>query len=312
MAFTLPSTTCFKAEIIIGDFNSHHYLWGYANTCPNGEAVKSWAESNKLRLIHDAKLPKSSISRRLQKGHNPDICFASENIAPNCHKLVCTSISHYQHRPIEVKISSLVNSTTIPFRRRFNFKKANWLTYSEDLDKEIENLVPTCNHYTDFSNAIKNAPHKFIPRGCRANFIPGLSAEHMELYNKCQSAYNTNPFSKTTTALCEQLVDSISDRRRKTWRALIEETDMRHSSRKAWKTIKILSTDYSTPKQYTNITPNQIAYHLIMNGKSLKAKTKSAKLKLKPDDRANQSILDTPFSMSELELGMKDLKIGTG
>ena len=124
VAFTLLSTTCSKAEIIIGDFNSHHYLWA---TSTHAQMEKL---SNKLQLFHDAKLPKSFISRHWQKGYNPDICFASENIAPNCHKLVCTPIPHSQHRPIGVKISSLVNSTTIRFRRRFNFKKANWLTYS--------------------------------------------------------------------------------------------------------------------------------------------------------------------------------------
>ena len=46
-------------QIVIGDFNSHSTLWGYTTTDSDGEPVKQWADSNRLSLIHNAKLPKS-------------------------------------------------------------------------------------------------------------------------------------------------------------------------------------------------------------------------------------------------------------
>ena len=47
-------------HIIIGDFNSQHTNWGYKETDNNEHQVKMWAESNKLTLIHDPKLPHCS------------------------------------------------------------------------------------------------------------------------------------------------------------------------------------------------------------------------------------------------------------
>ena len=46
-----------KPHIVIGDFNSHITLWGYTTTYSDGEAVEQWADSNRLSLIHNAKLP---------------------------------------------------------------------------------------------------------------------------------------------------------------------------------------------------------------------------------------------------------------
>ena len=48
-----------KPHIVIRDFNSHSTLWGYTTTDSDGEAVEQWADSNRLSLIHNAKLPKS-------------------------------------------------------------------------------------------------------------------------------------------------------------------------------------------------------------------------------------------------------------
>ena len=48
-----------KPHIVIGDFNSHSTLWGYTTPDSDGEAVEQWADSNRLSLIHNAKLPKS-------------------------------------------------------------------------------------------------------------------------------------------------------------------------------------------------------------------------------------------------------------
>jgi len=43
---------------------------------------------------------------------------------------------------------------------------------------------------------------------------------------------------------------------------------MRHSSKKAWAMIKKLSGDPSKPGGHNNVTPDQIASVLLLNGKS--------------------------------------------
>ena len=77
-----------KPHIVIGDFNSHNTLWEYTTTDRDGEAVEQWADSNRLSLIHNAKLPKSVNSAIWKKGYNPDLIFVSSNISAMCEKSV--------------------------------------------------------------------------------------------------------------------------------------------------------------------------------------------------------------------------------
>ena len=77
-----------KPHIVIGHFNRHSTLWGYTTTDSDGEAVEKWADSNKLSLIHNAKLPKSFNSAIWKKGYNPDLIFLSSNISHMCRKSV--------------------------------------------------------------------------------------------------------------------------------------------------------------------------------------------------------------------------------
>ena len=69
---------------------------GNDTTYNNGEVVEQWADSCDLTLIHDAKLPKSFNSARWKKGYNPDLIFASGNIANMCKKSIMDPIPHTQ------------------------------------------------------------------------------------------------------------------------------------------------------------------------------------------------------------------------
>ena len=46
--------------------------------------------------------------------------------------------------------------------------------------------------------------------------------------------FDEDPFSDETTEVGEQVMESISQERRKTWLALIESTDMSKNNKKAW------------------------------------------------------------------------------
>ena len=66
-----------KPQIVIGDFNSHSTLWGYTTTDSEGEAVEQWADSNRLSLIHNAKLPKNIHQCNMEEGIHlgPHLCI---------------------------------------------------------------------------------------------------------------------------------------------------------------------------------------------------------------------------------------------
>ena len=53
-----------KPVIVIGDFNSHNTIWGYAENNPDGESVEDWASSNGLTIVHSAKDKPSFASAR--------------------------------------------------------------------------------------------------------------------------------------------------------------------------------------------------------------------------------------------------------
>ena len=63
-----------KLNVIIGGFNSQHQDWGYAKTNDDGKAVESWAENQKVNLIHDLKFP---VSFKVVDGSGDtiQICF---------------------------------------------------------------------------------------------------------------------------------------------------------------------------------------------------------------------------------------------
>ena len=90
----------------------------------------------------------------------------------------------------------------------------------------------------------------------------------MVLYKQHNVACDKNSLSQTTTELGEELVNNMSEHRRETWKLIIEKTDMTHSSRKTWKTIKILSKNYALFKEEADLSVNQVAHQIIKNEKS--------------------------------------------
>ena len=154
-----------KPHIVIGDFNSHSTLWGYTTTDSDGEAVEQWADSNRLSLIHNAKLPKSFNSAIWKKGYNPDLIFVSSNISDMCEKSVLDPIPRPQHRHICVTVHPVIVPQPTPFRRRFNMRKAKWDDFSTDFDEAIEEVKPIPENYDRFIGLIRVVSRRHIPRG---------------------------------------------------------------------------------------------------------------------------------------------------
>ena len=143
-----------------------------------------------------------------------------------------------QHRPIGVQVNGGVTIQTVPFRRRFNLKKANWARYTHQLDTAVRNIPPTSECYDQFVDVSRKVARKNNPRGCRRNYIPGLTPESTELYEQCREKCESDPFAEDTIPLGDELTNAISKKRRVSWQTLIESTDMPHNSKKAWSTIR--------------------------------------------------------------------------
>jgi len=152
-------------------------------------------------------------------------------------------------------------------KRRFNFRKSNWNDFSTDLDSKITNLAPSTENYEAFVNIVKRVSKKHIPRGCRTEYITGLSSgptEHMRAYTEM---YEKDPFGYETINKGEFLLEAIGTERRANWINLVESIDMKHSSQKAWGLMKKLNNDPKQRNSQNITTPDQIAHQLLLNGK---------------------------------------------
>ena len=81
-------------------------------------------------------------------------------------------------------------------------------------------------------NALRKVARKNIPRGCRGNYVPGLTPESIKLIEEDREKYEDDPFADSTITLGEELMSAISEERRKAWQTLIESTDMTNNSKK--------------------------------------------------------------------------------
>ena len=287
-------------HIVIGDFNSHSTTWGYTNTDNEGEAVEQWADSCDFTLIHDAKLPKSFNSAR------PDLIVASESIANMCKKSVMDPIPHTQHRPICVSVQPVVVPQPTPFRRRFNFRKADWNGYSTELDNSIEDVEPIPSNYNRFVENVRVASRRHIPRGCRTDYVQGLTDKSKNLYEAYKQQYSSNPFDNRTMESGNLLLDKMTEEKRKIWEEVITSINMTHNSRKAWKTINKLSNDPTSSNPPCLVTANQVAHQLLVNGRgTMPSKPKRPVL---PSATEGDTSKVYPFSEGEYNKGVAALK----
>ena len=216
LSFPPTSSQHNKPQIVIGDFNSHSTQWGYKEINKDGAAVEEWIDNNQRTLIHDPKLPSSFMSARWKRGYNPDLAMVSSNINGLCKKIVLDPVPHSQYRPIGIQVNAAIKPNIVPFRRRFNYKKAKWDKFITELDQKVQTITPTAENYNTFANLVLKTARRHIPRGCRVEYIPGLSDESAKEYDEYVSLFEMDPFSDETSAKRKRVMAHIAEECRKT------------------------------------------------------------------------------------------------
>ena len=108
------------------------------------------------------------------------------------------------------------------------------------------------------------ASRRHIPRGCRTEFIPGLTEESKSLYEAYKTQYSNSPFDDGTMESGNALLDSMIEEKKRRWEEVITSTNMTHNSRQAWKTIRMLSNDPTSSSPPCLVTANQVAHQLLV------------------------------------------------
>ena len=124
------------------------------------------------------------MSARWRRGYNPDLAFVSFIHYPNFEKSVCDPIPKSQHRPLSVSIRPVLRATVSQPMHRFNYRKAKWECFTPELDDNITNFEPIPENYEPFKKLVWETSRKHIPRGCRKNYIPCITEQGKEIYEK--------------------------------------------------------------------------------------------------------------------------------
>ena len=111
-----------------------------------------------------------------------------------------------------------------------------------------------------FVDKVCVASRSYISRGCRTNHIPGLSEESKSLYEEYKKQYASDPFDNSTIETGIALMNTMKEEKKKRWEEVITSTNMTHNSRKAWKIIKHLSNDPTSPIAPCLVSANQVAH----------------------------------------------------
>ena len=165
--------------------------------------------------------------------YNPDLALISDSIAHQAEKCVMEVIPNTQQRPIGIKINIVIRSRNAPFQRPQNLKKADWLNYANDIDK---NITPTPEYYAKFVNLVRRASHENLPRGSCSSYVCGRNYQTKEMSEDYQRCFTEDSFSDNIVKLGDAQFNEISESQRSKWQDVIEFTDFTYSSHKAWKT----------------------------------------------------------------------------
>lgn len=205
------------------------------------------------------------------------------------------------------RIQVVIQPVKVPFRRRFNFQKAERNEFSNGIDRDLDRVQPTALEYDKFTEIIKTVSRRCISRGCRTNYIPGLDQTSADLLRKYESLYCNEPFSEKTGTTGEDLMQEIAANRREKWCKAETDTDMTPNSKKAWPNLRKLTGEPPPPTNPGQVSANQIATQLLLNEKPTSWMPKLTPL---PAKQQKHTDLSKPFTHHEFEVAVKTLKNG--
>ena len=112
--------------------------------------------------------------------------------------------------------------------------------------------------------------------------------------------YSIDPFGETTIDTGNTLIDKMKDEKKKS------STDLTHNSRRAWKTIRKLSKDPTTPNPPCLVSANQVTHQLLINGQG--TMPTKPKRPIHPPIKEGTPIMAHPFSDEEYKKSIAALK----
>ena len=274
-----------------------------------------WSSQLKLSLVIDLKKQKRSFhSARWDRDYSPDLCWVTSHngqpLQTSVH--VLDDFPHSQHRPIVIHVGIRIPLIRSLQKPRWNFRKAKWAKFSEQLEQSIicipNNGISVTEAYSRFSKAIVISAKTNIPRGFRPSYIQCMDNECQQLLEQFSNSGDPD--------IADHLVECLDNARRARWEEMTSSLDFTHSSRKGWNLIRKLSSGQQLPSSTRpSVKPNAVASHLVKVGKAPIEKQVKREItkewlayRRRPLDEGTTTV--TPISPKEVYTALKNMTCG--
>ena len=233
-----------KPFILMGDFNSHHTLWGCTNTNDKGRIIEDFITKHDLILLND----KSSTNLHPATGSysSLDLTICSPGIFPDFNWKVVDDLHGSDHFPIQV---SEVGPSVQQCPQRWKLHKANWEQFKVHCEQSIHpNAFEDCENPAElFTSLLYSAAEKSIPRtstnpkhpnkpwfndDCKTAIAERKSV--LRQFNLRPTQENLSKF-KIARAKTRR---TITQSKRASWRQYVSRLNSRASVKKTWDMIR--------------------------------------------------------------------------
>ncbi|GIY26522.1 reverse transcriptase domain-containing protein [Caerostris darwini] len=301
---TAPIDTLFfqdlqaETKIIFGDLNTKSPFWGNNLLDAKGKQIEDLIDDLNLTILNTGEI--TFVSKTNGTASALDITAISYlsadktrrrvlESAINDYYSVLTSFSMDQDSPVQVK-------------RSWNYRKANWDGFTQELEKLCSNLPEQYNLeelISLFTRNIRNAAKHHIPRGKRKDsWIPFWKDQNTEelihekdsISQKLQ-VNNNEELRRKLVEISHKVEDQISVCKQKKWAELCSSLDPRKRTSQYGNLIKILTNSSNSnqmnPQSNVLAINDEHARTNIEAAKMLaKQYEKTSKLMFSADDRS--------------------------
>jgi hypothetical protein len=105
-----------------------------------------------------------------------------------CNRYTNKSFPRNQHRPVLLRYGICVPLTESIEKPRWNFSSVVWKSFAADIDHVVRFILACLDSFERFSNAIRAASKRHVPRGFRKAYIPGWNQDYENLYQEYDRA----------------------------------------------------------------------------------------------------------------------------
>ena len=147
-------------KIITGDWNARNTIWFSDNTCSKGEDLEEIFDELNMIVIDQDK--PTHISTAYNSSSHIDVTITSPSMATSLEWNTLDDTYGSDHFPIEIILT--IANNEMNQRPRWNFNKANWAKFNQELKLEIPQQI------SNIEDLVNNVTNKLI--AAAKNSIP--------------------------------------------------------------------------------------------------------------------------------------------